>query len=85
MTLKRVGLRSLNKRCKIMSILGLLGLLFIGLKLTGYIDWSWVYVTMPFWGGLAVWLVIVVLGFLGCFTAAVFGGGRGKRPNRRNW
>jgi hypothetical protein len=27
----------------------LLGLLFIGLKLTNSIDWSWWYVTMPLW------------------------------------
>lgn len=32
-----------------MGILGLLGVLFVGLKLTGYITWSWVLVTMPFW------------------------------------
>ena len=32
-----------------MGILGLLGVLFVGLKLTGYIAWSWVLVTMPFW------------------------------------
>jgi hypothetical protein len=28
-----------------------LGLLFVILKLTGVIDWSWWFVTMPFWGG----------------------------------
>jgi len=39
--------------------LGLLGVLFVGLKLTNYIDWSWWYVTLPFWGGLAL-----VFGFL---------------------
>lgn len=32
----------------------LLGLLFVGLKLTHYIDWSWWWVTLPFWGGLAL-------------------------------
>lgn len=42
------------------SGLFLLGLLFVGLKLTGYIDWSWWYVTMPFWGGV----VLVAIGFL---------------------
>jgi hypothetical protein len=45
------------------GVLGLLGVVFVALKLTGYIDWSWWYVTMPFWGGFAV---IAVL-------AAVFG------------
>jgi len=30
-------------------VIGLLGVLFVGLKLTGYIDWSWWLVTLPFW------------------------------------
>ncbi|WLI36338.1 hypothetical protein [Pseudomonas sp. FP818] len=47
------------------GILGLLGVLFVGLKLTGYIDWSWWYVTMPFWGGLAVALAVIVLILIG--------------------
>ena len=31
------------------GVLGLLGVLFVGLKLTGYIDWAWWWVTLPFW------------------------------------
>ncbi len=31
----------------------LLGLLFIGLKLTGFIDWAWWIVLAPIWGQLA--------------------------------
>jgi hypothetical protein len=27
----------------------LLGLLFIALKLTGYINWSWLWILSPFW------------------------------------
>jgi hypothetical protein len=42
------------------STTGLLGVLFVGLKLTHYIDWSWWYVTLPFWGGLAVAAVCLV-------------------------
>ncbi len=38
---------------------GLLGILFIGLKLGNVIDWSWWYVLMPIYGPLAVGLVIV--------------------------
>jgi hypothetical protein len=45
------------------GLLGLLGVLFVGLKLTGYIDWSWWWVTLPFWGGLAL-VVGLGLGFL---------------------
>ena len=45
------------------GLLGLLGILFVGLKLTGYIDWSWWWVTLPFLGGLAIVLGLG-LGFL---------------------
>ena len=36
------------------GFLSLLAILFIGLKLGGVIDWSWWYVTLPLWGGLAL-------------------------------
>ena len=44
-------------------ILGLLGILFIGLKLTGYITWSWWWVLSPFWGPWAV-VGLGIVGFL---------------------
>jgi hypothetical protein len=31
----------------------ILFLIFMTLKLTGYITWSWWYVTLPLWGPLA--------------------------------
>ena len=40
--------------------MGALFLLFLGLKLTGQIDWSWWYVTMPLWGGVAVFVALMV-------------------------
>ena len=40
----------------------LLGLLFIGLKLGGVIDWSWWWVTCPLWGGIAIVLAVVAIG-----------------------
>lgn len=43
------------------STLGLLGVVFVTLKLCGVIDWSWWAVTAPFWGGAAVFLAILVL------------------------
>lgn len=46
------------------GVFGLLGVLFVGLKLTGYIDWSWWWVTAPFWGGFALAAVILLV-FLG--------------------
>lgn len=49
------------------SLVGLLGVLFVGLKLAGAITWSWWWVTLPFWGGtaFAVVFAIVVLIILG--------------------
>lgn len=49
---------------------GLLGLLFVGLKLTHVIDWSWWWVLAPFWIPLAIGLlvfavIIAVAGFKG--------------------
>ncbi|MGN7360035.1 hypothetical protein ACTHPF_27020 [Paenibacillus sp. SAF-054] len=51
------------------GVIGLLGVAFVVLKLTGYIDWSWWWVTIPFWGGLAIvfsiWLIcIITLGII---------------------
>jgi hypothetical protein len=43
---------------KISFPFGLLGVAFVVLKLTHYIDWSWGWVTLPFWGGFAL---------IGCF------------------
>jgi len=43
---------------------GLLGILFITLKLTGVIDWSWWLVTIPLWFGIALFLVIFIFYFI---------------------
>jgi hypothetical protein len=40
----------------------ILFLIFMVLKLTGYITWSWWYVTLPLWGPLL--LVLVVMGIV---------------------
>jgi hypothetical protein len=32
---------------------GMLAILFIGLKLTHYINWSWWWVLSPLWGGFS--------------------------------
>lgn len=47
------------------GVLGATFLVFLVLKLTNYIDWSWWWVTAPLWGGFAL-----VLGILA--VAAVF-------------
>jgi len=38
---------------------GLLGIVFIALKLTHYIDWSWWWVLAPIWGPAVLWCVVV--------------------------
>ena len=42
---------------------GMLTILFIGLKITGYIDWSWLWVLAPIWipGVVVVSLIILVV------------------------
>ena len=46
------------------GLAGILGVVFIVLKLTGVIDWSWWWVTLPFWAGFAIILLLVVAFFL---------------------
>ena len=46
------------------GVLGLLGVAFVVLKLTNYIDWSWWYVTLPFWGGIVLGIFILIITFL---------------------
>ena len=43
------------------NFIGLLTLLFITLKLTGYINWSWWWVLSPLWGSVAALLVVMVV------------------------
>ena len=43
------------------GVVGLLGIVFVTLKLTGFIDWSWWWVTAPFWGGFVLFLLVVAL------------------------
>jgi hypothetical protein len=43
------------------GVLGLLGVLFVGLKLTGHINWSWWLVTLPFWGLIALLFAIAII------------------------
>ena len=40
---------------------GLLTILFIGLKLTGYIDWSWWWVVSPLWISALLFVGILVV------------------------
>lgn len=40
------------------GFIGLLTILFIGLKLTGYINWSWIWVVSPIWISICSLLLI---------------------------
>ena len=42
------------------GILGLLFVLFVGLKLGGIITWSWWWVTAPLWGSIVLALAILI-------------------------
>jgi hypothetical protein len=42
------------------SFIGLLTILFIGLKLTNYIDWSWLWVLAPLWIPITLILLIAL-------------------------
>ena len=65
------------------GFVGLLTIAFIVLKLTGYIDWSWWWVTLPFWGGLAFVVIVAIAAVLGygviATILAIF------RSNKRRW
>jgi hypothetical protein len=43
------------------STTGLLGVLFVGLKLTGVINWPWLWVLAPFWIPVAILLAILLV------------------------
>ena len=51
------------------GVLGLLGVVFVTLKLCGVINWSWWWVTAPFWGGFA--LVFAILAAVGLIAGGV--------------
>ena len=58
-----------SKNTNGVGFLGLLTILFIGLKLTGHITWSWIWVLAPLWIPVCISLlilsVVVILGVLG--------------------
>ena len=46
------------------GFLGTLGLIFITLKLTGVIDWAWIWVLSPLWIVAILVLLVVLIGFV---------------------
>lgn len=53
-------------------ILGFLGLIFITLKLTGYINWSWLWVLSPFWIPFAIAFFVFIVVFLFTLLVDIF-------------
>ena len=54
------------------GVLGLLGVVFVTLKLIGYITWSWWWVTAPFWGGFAIVIMVLALAALVAIAVALW-------------
>jgi hypothetical protein len=61
------------------SLLGGLLLVFITLKLTSVIAWSWWWVLSPIWLPWVVFLTGGVLVFVGAMTIAAYKDWKGKR------
>jgi hypothetical protein len=43
------------------GFVGLLTIVFIALRLTGYITWPWIWVLAPLWIGVIFWVLIIVI------------------------
>lgn len=59
------------------GVMGLLGVVFVTLKLLGITvvaNWSWWWVTAPFWGGFALVITLGLLMLLGVTVMAVLRG-----------
>jgi hypothetical protein len=49
---------------------GLLTIVFVTLKLTGFIDWSWWLVLLPLYGSIAFFLIFAVIALVIAFFVA---------------
>lgn len=58
------------------GVFGLMGVMFVGLKLTGYVTWPWVWVLAPFW--IPVTIVFGVL----CACSIVIGVQKGIEDSK---
>lgn len=47
---------------------GLLAIVFIALKLTGFIDWPWLLVLSPIWG---FWLLVFVVALIAFIVSEI--------------
>lgn len=51
---------------------GLLAVLFVGLKLTHFIDWSWWWITAPLWGPALVFIAVLAIIFVGAILKSLY-------------
>jgi len=65
-------------------LFGILGLIFITLKLTGYIAWSWWWVLSPFWIPFALVLGIFVLALIGVTGATALSDRKRKQKLKQS-
>ncbi len=63
---------------------GLLALLFIALKLTGYVHWSWFWVLSPLWGGFALIILVMACVFLYALASEVATSRRRRKAKARS-
>ena len=52
------------------SLAGILGVVFITLKLTNVIDWSWTWVLAPFWIPWAIFFMVLFIAIFAAFVIA---------------
>lgn len=62
------------------GFVGLLAIVFITLKLTGHISWSWVWVLAPIWISAAISLL--VLAILGIIMLVIY---LADKREEKNW
>lgn len=58
--------------------LSILTLIFITLKLTGYINWSWWWVLAPMWIPLAIFIAVMTVAGIVLIGAAVIDAAKAK-------
>ncbi len=46
------------------GVFGLLGITLVVLKLCDVIDWSWWWVTAPFWGSVCLGVLVFLIGLI---------------------
>ena len=53
-----------NEKNASLGVCGVLGIVFIVLKLVGVIPWSWLWVLAPFWIPASLAIVMIAIGII---------------------